>query len=108
MIFCNRSLLADVAQWEPDGTIPFFLTPQQQTLTADDFQCVKKPFSFPNVIIKEGKIDFNELQKFGKDNAWLQNKLSIYNVDVHDILLATLDQFDEMIDLYDKPTRVPN
>ena len=85
-----------LAQWEPDGTISFFLSPQQQALTAEDMQLVKKPFSFPRTIIKEGKIDFNELHQLGKDIAWLKNKLSIYNVDVQDILLATLDNFDEM------------
>lgn len=91
-----------LAQWEPDGTISFFLSPQQQALTAEGMQLVKKPFSFPRVIIKEGKIDFNELHQLGKDLPWLENKFSIYNVDVHDILLATLDNFDEMyIYLYD-------
>ena len=59
-------------------------------------QLVKKPFSFPRIIIKEGKIDFNELHQSGKDNAWLENKFSIFNVDAHDILLATLDNSDDM------------
>ncbi|WP_438313076.1 DUF421 domain-containing protein [Sporosarcina sp. FA9] len=85
-----------LAQWEPDGTISFFLSPQQQALTAEDMQLVKKPFSFPRTIIKEGKIDVNELLQLGKDIDWLENKLSLYNLDAHDILLATLDNFDEM------------
>lgn len=91
-----------LAQWEPDGTISFFLSPQQQALTAEDIQLVKKTFSFSSTIIKEGKINFEELHRLGKDIDWLKNKFSIYNVDVHDILLATLDNFDEMkIYLYD-------
>ena len=85
-----------LAQWEPDGTISFFLSPQQQALTAEDMQLVKKTFSFQKVIIKEGKVDLYELHHLGKDMDWLNNKLSIYNVDLQDILLATLDNFDEM------------
>ena len=84
------------AQWEPDGTISFFLSPQFQALTPQDMQLVKKPFSFPRIIIKEGKIDFNELHQSGKDNTWLENKFSIFNVKAHDILLATIDNNDEL------------
>ena len=91
-----------LAQWEPDGTISFFLSPQQQALTAEDIQLVKKPFSFQRTIIKEGKVDLYELHQSGKGMSWLNNKLSIYNVDLHDVLLATLDNFDKMkIYLYD-------
>ena len=84
------------AQWEPDGTISFFLSPQFQALTPEDMQLVKKPFSFPRIIIKEGKIDFNELHQSGKDNTWLENKFSIFNVKARDILLATIDNSDEL------------
>lgn len=85
-----------LAQWEPDGTISFFLSPQLQALTPEDMQLVKKPFSFPVTIIKEGKIDFNALQQSGKDSAWLENKFLIFNVNAQDILLATLDGNDDM------------
>ena len=65
-------------------------------------QLVKKPFSLPRTIIKEGKIDVSELHQLGKDIAWLEKKFSLYNVGLHDILLATLDNFDEMkVYLYD-------
>lgn len=84
------------AQWEPDGTISFFLSPQFQPLTPEDMQLVKKPFSFPRVIIKEGKIDFIELHQTGKDNKWLEHKFSIFNVKARDILLATIDNNDEL------------
>ncbi len=91
-----------LAQWEPDGTISFFLSPQQQALTAEDMQLVKKPFSLPRTIIKEGKIDLYELHQLGKDIAWLNNEILVRNVEEHKILLATLDNFDEMkVYLYD-------
>jgi uncharacterized membrane protein YcaP (DUF421 family) len=83
--------------WEPDGTISFFLNPQHQALTRADMQLVTKPFAFPRTIIKEGKIDFNELNQIGKDEIWLKNKIkTTYNVEVNDILLATIDDNDNI------------
>jgi uncharacterized membrane protein YcaP (DUF421 family) len=91
-----------LALWETDGTISFFLSPQLQPLTPEDMQLIKKPFSIPRIIIKEGKIDFNELQQSGQDATWLKNKLVIINVDVHDVLLATIDYNDDFkVYLYD-------
>ncbi len=45
-----------LALWEPDGTISFFLSPQHQSLTPQDMQLVKNPFSYPMVVVKEGKL----------------------------------------------------
>jgi uncharacterized membrane protein YcaP (DUF421 family) len=86
-----------LALWEPDGTISFFLNPEHQALTPADMQLVTKPFAFPKTVIKEGKIDFNELNQIGKDEMWLKNKIKItYNADVNDILLATIDNNDNL------------
>jgi uncharacterized membrane protein YcaP (DUF421 family) len=86
-----------LALWEPDGTVSFFLKPQHQALTPADMQLVTKPFAFPKTVIKEGKIDFNELNQIGKDEMWLKNRIKItYNADVNDILLATIDNNDNI------------
>jgi uncharacterized membrane protein YcaP (DUF421 family) len=86
-----------LALWEPDGTISFFLNPEHQALTPADMKLVAKPFAFPRTIIKEGKIDFNELNQIGKDEMWLKNRIKItYNADVKDILLATIDDNDNI------------
>jgi uncharacterized membrane protein YcaP (DUF421 family) len=84
-----------LALWEPDGTISFFLFPQLQALTPQDMKLTKKPFSLPIAIIKEGKINFNELHQSGKTITWIENKLAIMNLDLHDILLATVDKTDD-------------
>ena len=89
-----------LALWEPDGTISFFLSPKLQPVTPEDMQLITKPFSIPWIIIKEGKIDLDELQKSGKDTTWLNNKLVIMNVDIHDILLATIDSNDDIQNLF--------
>jgi uncharacterized membrane protein YcaP (DUF421 family) len=86
-----------LALWEPDGTISFFLNPEHQALTPADMQLATKPFAFPRTIIKEGKIDLNQLNQIGKDEMWLKNKIKItYNADVNDILLATIDDNDNI------------
>ena len=85
-----------LAMWEPDGTISFFLSPQLQALTPKDIQLVKDPFSISKTIIKEGKIDIAELSQIGKDIAWLEHKMSISNVSEKDILLATMDNQEQL------------
>jgi len=88
-----------LALWEPDGTISFFLSPKRQPLTPQDVQLVKKPFSPPSILIREGVIDLMELQRMEKDMEWLQNKFSLHQVSVQDILLATIDH-EENLKIY--------
>lgn len=89
-----------LALWEPDGTISFFVSPQLQPLTAEDMQLVKKSFSLPQAIIKEGKLNMNRLHLAGKDITWLEDKMRTLNVDTQDILLGTIDQDELRVYLY--------
>ncbi|MET1032864.1 DUF421 domain-containing protein [Domibacillus tundrae] len=86
-----------LALWEPGGAISFFLSPQHQTVTPADLSLPTKPFSFQKTVIKEGKVDVNELNNLDKDEIWLKNKIkSTYNVEVKDILLATVDNTENV------------
>ena len=86
-----------LALWEPDGTISLFLDPQYKALTPADIHIATKAFTLPKTIIKEGKIDFKELNQDGKDEVWLKKSLKMtYNADVNDILLATIDNNDNI------------
>lgn len=86
-----------LALWEPDGSISFFLNPQHRTLTPFDMKLVPEPFTLPHTIIKEGKIDYKKLTKLGKDELWLTNKVKAEaNISVKDVLLATIDQTENM------------
>lgn len=86
-----------LALWESDGTISFFLESQHQPLTPADMQFVTTPFNLPKTIIKEGQIDFEELNKVGKDEKWVKQQLkSTYNLDVSEILLATIDNQENL------------
>lgn len=89
-----------LAIWEPDGKLSTFLHSQHQPLTPSDIQVKTKPFSLPNLIIKEGKINYTELHKRGKDEVWLKKNLELtYKASVSEILLATID-IDEKINVY--------
>ncbi len=82
-----------LALWEPTGTISVFLFPQYEPATKQDLHIAPKPFNFPRPIIKEGYIDFHELQVLGKDVNWLKQELQTkFNVHTDQVLLATLDE----------------
>lgn len=51
---------------------------------------------FPTVLIKEGKIDYHELSKIKHSEQWLMSQLKFYNLEIKDVLLATMDQKDNL------------
>lgn len=86
-----------LALWEPGGTISIFLYPQHEPITHSNFTSTIKPFDFAKIIIKEQKINYNELRQLGKDEQWLLNKIkTTYNVNLSDILLATIDNNENL------------
>ncbi len=90
-----------LALWESDGTISFFLESQYQTLTPKDMKLMTKSFSLPITIIKDGKIDFEELKQTGKDEDWVKNQIrTIHSLDIKNILLATMDNKNNKINVF--------
>ncbi len=86
-----------LATWEPDGKISVFLHPQYEPITPSSLHIETKPFNFPRTIIKEGKINFNELKELHKDEGWVVSKLeNLYQTGVKNVLLATLDNKDNL------------
>ena len=54
-------------------------------------------FNFPKTIIKEGKLDLNELKELHKDGAWIVSQLgSLYQTKIKNVLIATLDNKDNL------------
>jgi len=90
-----------LALWESDGTISFFLESQYQKLTPKDMKLITKSFSLPITIIKDGKIDFEELKQTGKDEDWVKNQIrTIHSLDMKNILLATMDDKNNKINVF--------
>lgn len=85
-----------LALWEPDGSISSFLHTPYQTPTREDISVQSNPFFLPTVLIKEGKIDYHELNKTTLTESWLKDQLSTYNIDVKDVLLATINQNNKL------------
>ncbi|RDU37729.1 hypothetical protein DRW41_07830 [Neobacillus piezotolerans] len=86
-----------LAIWEADGRISFFLDPQHEPVTPATLKIGTEPFFLPGVIVKEGKLNFEELKRIGKDEEWVRSTMKRnYQADVADILLATVDRNDQV------------
>ncbi|MFD0829813.1 DUF421 domain-containing protein [Neobacillus sp. M.A.Huq-85] len=86
-----------LALWEADGQMSIFLNPQYEPLTPSDCQMKTEPFDLPKTIITEGKIQFLVLQQMNKDEKWLIDRIkSVYNAEVGNILLATIDSKENL------------
>jgi uncharacterized membrane protein YcaP (DUF421 family) len=86
-----------LAIWEADGKISVFLDPKYEPLTPSALQLETEPFDFPRTIIKEGKIDPVSLTHIQKDERWVISCLERqYQTKPKDVLLATLDQKDNL------------
>lgn len=86
-----------LALWEPDGEISIFLSPEHQPVTKSDLNITSQPFSYPYTIIKEGKINYEVLSNSPYNEETLKYKIrTTYNVEINEILLATLDQNNQI------------
>ena len=86
-----------LAIWEPDGKISVFLDPNYEPITPSSLNIEIEPFNLSRTIIKEGKINFKELKELNKDEDWIVSKLeSLYHTEIKNVLLATLDNKDNL------------
>lgn len=82
-----------LAIWEADGKISVFLHPKYEPITPSSFLMETEPFNLPRTIIKEGKIISKELIQIHRDEGWVVSSLeSLYQTEVKNVLLATLDK----------------
>lgn len=86
-----------LAIWEANGEISIFLDPKYQPLTPSVYQMETEPFDLPRTIIKDGKINSEELQQTNKEESWVISKLKQhYQTEVKNVLLATLDKKENL------------
>ncbi|MEH7883400.1 DUF421 domain-containing protein [Bacillus sp. JJ1609] len=86
-----------LAIWEADGKFSVFLDPKYEPLTPSIMQIETEFFDFPKTIIKEGKINSKELKHIQKSEGWVVSRLeSLYQTEVKNVLLATLDSKDNL------------
>ncbi|PLS03680.1 DUF421 domain-containing protein [Neobacillus cucumis] len=81
-----------LALWEADGKVSVFLDPKYEPITPATNTMQTEPFELPRTIIKEGRINTEELKQIHKDENWVISSLArSYQTEVKDVLLATLD-----------------
>jgi uncharacterized membrane protein YcaP (DUF421 family) len=81
-----------LALWEADGKVSVFLDPKYEAITPLTYNLVTEPFDLPRTIVKEGRINFQELTKLNKKEDWLIHNLkNQYNTEIDNVLLATID-----------------
>lgn len=86
-----------LAIWEVDGKISVFLDPKYEPVTPSALQIQTESFSLPRAIIKDGKINYKELEQINKDAGWVVSNLeSLYQTQVKNVLLATVDNKDNI------------
>ncbi|MDF2678104.1 MAG: hypothetical protein K0Q97_2443 [Bacillota bacterium] len=82
-----------LAIWEADGKLSVFLHPKYEPLTPSYYQMETEPFDMPITIVKEGNINYKELNEIHKDENWVVSNLkSLYHTDIKNVLLCTVDK----------------
>lgn len=77
---------------EPNGQISIMKYEPHSPVTPKDMKLHTKPIEIPLIIISEGNLIQENLQKLGLDYDWVINNLAIHNVnDIKEVFLATSD-----------------
>ena len=86
----------EFAVMENTGKISFLPKPENAPATAKDVNVINESKGlFANVII-DGKIMNEHLKNIGKDEIWLQKEVKKQNLNINEILLATVDSNDNL------------
>lgn len=86
-----------LAIWEADGKFSVFLDPKYEPITPSFYQMETEAFDLPRTIIKDGKINYEELKQTNKDEGWVVSILEkSYQTNIKNVLLATVDNKDNL------------
>lgn len=77
---------------EPNGHFSIIKKEDYRAVNCKDFNRCAKPVSLPLVVIDDGKLFEENLNKLNLNKEWLMNNLSMYNIDdITKVYLATVD-----------------
>ena len=86
-----------LAVWEADGQISVFLDPAYEPITPAACRMQTEPFDMPKIVIKDGKMNVKLLEQIPKSEDWVVSNLErLYQTDIKNVLLATLDNKDNL------------
>ena len=72
---------------ETNGRLSFYPKQQYQQVTAEDLNLKITPIELPSLLIKEGKIIYENLNLINRDTQWLERELAVLGVKINDVLL---------------------
>lgn len=79
---------------ETNGMMSIIPKSGKRTVTPDDLRLTPPAATLPRCIIKDGRIDKENLSSIGKDGAWLNRQLSRRNLTAKQVFLLCADQKD--------------
>ncbi|HIT33966.1 MAG TPA: DUF421 domain-containing protein [Candidatus Faecousia intestinigallinarum] len=82
---------------ETNGNLSVFPYPKEKPASAKDAGIQAAPQYLPVTIVSDGKILYENLEKAGKDPAWIQRTLSGRNAQLENTWLLTVDAGDNII-----------
>lgn len=72
---------------ETNGSFSFFLKEKYRPVVVDDLNIKINKVKLPTVLVKEGKIFYENLKTIGQNEKWLENELNIQGIPLADVIL---------------------
>lgn len=72
---------------ETNGSFSFFPKEKYRPAVVNDLNIKINKVKLPTVLIKEGKIFYNNLKTIGQDEKWLENELNVQGIPLSDVIL---------------------
>lgn len=82
---------------ETNGRLSFYPKQQYQQVTAEDLNLKITPIKLPSLLIKEGKIIYENLNLINQDTQWLERELAVLGVKINDVLLMYQEDNSNLI-----------
>lgn len=82
---------------ETNGRLSFYPKQQYQQVTAEDLNLKITPIELPSLLIKEGKIIYENLNLINRDTQWLERELAVLGVKINDVLLMYQEDNSNLI-----------
>ena len=82
---------------ETNGRLSFYPKQQYQQVTAEDLNLKITPIELPSLLIKEGKIIYENLNLINRDPQWLERELAVLGVKINDVLLMYQEDNSNLI-----------
>ena len=94
---CMDISKVEYAILETDGRLNVILYPGEMPVTPEQLKLSPEPGGYPVMIIDDGRLLSDNLQKTGKDKSWLYKQLKQRNIEYHsDVFLMTVDDYDRI------------